>query len=53
MKHCGTIYFNEDGSDIWVHFEMYKGYGTEYHIVNGEIVEEIHFPEDTGGTGDE
>jgi hypothetical protein len=53
MRHCGTIYFNEDGSNIWVHFELYEGYGTEYHIADGEIVEEIHFPEDTGETEEE
>mgnify|MGYP000929584666 FL=1 len=43
MKHCGTIYFNEDGSDIWVHHELYEGIGTDVHIVDGKIVEEIPF----------
>jgi hypothetical protein len=50
-KVSGTIYFNEDGSDIWIHYEIYEGYGTEYHIVNGEIVEETSFPEYTEETG--
>ncbi len=46
MKPCGTIYFNEDGSDIWIHFELYEGVGTEVHIVDGEIVEKIPFHDD-------
>jgi hypothetical protein len=45
MTPCGTIYFNEDGSDIWIHYEVYEGYGTEIHIVDGEIVEEISIDE--------
>lgn len=43
---CGTIYFNEDGSDIWIHYELYEGYGTEIHIVDGEVVEKISIGED-------
>lgn len=42
---CGTIYFNEDGSDIWIHYEVYEGLGTEIHIVNGKQVERIEFDE--------
>jgi hypothetical protein len=53
MKPCGTIYFNEDGSDVWIHYELYEGYGTEIHIVDDEIVEKIPFPEETEETGDE
>jgi len=53
MNPCGTIYFNEDGSDIWIHYELYEGIGTEIHIVNGEIVEEIPFPEDIEENEDE
>jgi len=40
-KPCGTVYFNEDGSDVWVHYEMYEGYGTDSHFVNGKLVERI------------
>jgi hypothetical protein len=43
---CGTIYFKEDGSDIWIHYEMYEGYGTEVHIVDGKEVEKISTSED-------
>jgi len=53
MRPCGTIYFNEDGSDIWIHFEIYEGYGTEIHIIDGEIVEEISLSEDIEETGGE
>lgn len=45
MTPCGTIYFNEDGSDIWVHYVEYDGLGTDYHIVDGETVEAIPFDE--------
>lgn len=53
MRPCGTIYFNEDGSDIWIHYEIYEGYGTEIHIVDGETVEEISLSEDIEETGAE
>jgi hypothetical protein len=53
MRPCGTIYFNEDGSDIWIHYEIYEGYGTEIHIVDGEIVEKISLSEDIEENEDE
>ena len=52
-KVSGTIYFNEDGSDIWIHYEIYEGYGTEIHIVDGEIVEKISLSEDIEENEDE
>ena len=45
LTPCGIIYFNEDGSDIWVHYVEYDGLGTDYHIVDGETVETIPFDE--------
>ena len=52
MRHCGTIYFNEDGSNIWVHFELYEAMEQNTILQMGKSLRNP-FPEDTGETEEE